>query len=240
MSPTKKRRVADYSQYKLPFSPASSAGKDKVQVVIPSPSNNSEQLPTPAASSQVRDERAGQLSVAPACGANLTYYIDNSDDDTLQIGHSKAHANGANGGMPIFGGAIKALEEAATIESTSEEDITPIRSGRRARAAPITLTDEEDSDHQVAPVPVTSRRCSRTYWPLPNLASSPSSEIGDSSEDDIITPVRRRRSTANIEPIPQRELPEGEEVQELDDDVADLSDTGESMLAKCWANSRKL
>lgn len=59
MSPTKKRRVADHSTYKLPFSPISSAEKHKLQVVIPSPSKSFEQLPTPAASSQVRVENAG-------------------------------------------------------------------------------------------------------------------------------------------------------------------------------------
>lgn len=228
----------------------------------------------------------------PACGADSAFVKDNSEDDTLQIGQSRAHAHGANGGKPIFGGTTKALERAATIESTSEEDITPIRNGRRARGAPTTLSDEEDSDHRVAPVPVTPRRYSRTHWPLPTRASSPSSETGvdspnrqlsqklsmspesqpnanqstpkrshfdahdprqtpepliissgngeDSSDDDIMTPARRRRNAANFETTTQRDSSKGEDVREMDDDVADLSDTGESMLAKGWANSRKL
>ncbi len=215
--------------------------------------------------------------------------IDYSEDDARRIGQPKAHAHGANGGTPVFGGTTKALEGTATIESTSEEDITPIRSARRARAAPVTLSNEEDSDDQVAPVPVTPKLQSRTHRTLPTLASSPSSEAdvaspkrrlrqklsvsptsqpngtqftpkrsrfeghnpkgtlepliissgneGDSSEVDIITPARRRRSAALIETTPQRELSKGEEVQDLAADVADLSDTGESMLANHWATA---
>lgn len=206
--------------------------------------------------------------------------IDYSEDDARRIGQPKAHAHGANGGTPVFGGTTKALEGTATIESTSEEDITPIRSARRARAAPVTLSNEEDSDDQVAPVPVTPKLQSRTHRTLPTLASSPSSEADvaspkrrlrqelsvlftpkrsrleghnpretpepllissgneeDLSEDEIITPARRRRSTANIETTPQRELSKGGEVQDLDADLAHLSDTGESMLANHWATA---
>lgn len=57
-TPTKKRRIGGAASVVSPFSPASSnggspLGSQKVQVVVPSPKQSLDQLPTPAASSQV-------------------------------------------------------------------------------------------------------------------------------------------------------------------------------------------
>ena len=68
-SPTKKRRVGGSPPVGSRFSRASSNagspfGSQKVQVVIPSPSRSSDQLPTPAASSQVEmDNEPGNYTL---------------------------------------------------------------------------------------------------------------------------------------------------------------------------------
>lgn len=61
ISPTKKRRIAIQSQHKSPIS-SSGPRQQKIQIVIPSPIKTREQLPTPAPSSQVRDDCKGMIS----------------------------------------------------------------------------------------------------------------------------------------------------------------------------------
>jgi len=214
--------------------------------------------------------------------ADLTNISDIDEGDGPENGQM-GHATGANGGVPMSGGTTKAVEGDATLESDSEDAIIPVRSGRRARVAPIILSSEEDSDIQAAQGPVTPKKRLRTHQDLlshtstlsyrtdtdpptrkwrQKLSVSPESQPNanqstpessrmdghntketpkslvtsngiqeDSSEDDVVTPARRRRNTANVGSSPQKELSEREEVQELDDDVADLSDTGECILS---------
>ncbi len=212
----------------------------------------------------------------------MTYDVEDSEDGLPPIDQSRAHANGANGEVPILGSTTKTLEGDNTLDLTSEEDNAPDGRGRMANAASV-ISSGEKSHNRVAPEPVTPKRRLRNYRTLPMLASSPSSETdanpltrqlrhslseppesqpdtnqstpkrgrsrGDNaknvpeplvisseneeelSEDNIITPVRRRRGTAIVQSTPQRKPCEGDEVQELNDDVADLSDTGKSLLA---------
>lgn len=280
MSPTKKRRVADYFPKKMTSSLASSIGEHEVKVVIPSPSKMSGQLPTPESSSQVRAEDLGRLFANHKCvELALTFYVDQDESGTYQNGRKKGLAIGVNGGLPIFGGTTKVAKRASSLESGSEEDATPFRSARRAGAASIILSSEEESDIHVAQGPVTPKKRSRTHRVLLTDASAPPAEAdtdppskqlrqklsvspklqsnadqsspksggsnegtpkaisdplvissGDeekSSENEIITPARRRRTTANIRVPPQKESSEGEDLQDLDDEVADLSDTSE-------------
>lgn len=64
----------------------------------------------------------------------------------------------------------------------------------------------------------------------PNGSADPlmisSGDENTSSEEEIVTPARKRRIAANVTHAPRSESPEGEATQELKEDAEDLDDTG--------------
>lgn len=110
---------------------------------------------------------------------------------------------------------------------SSETDANPPT--RQLRHSLLEPPESQPDTNQSTPYRGRLRGDNAKNVPEPLLISSESEE--ELSEDNIITPVRRRRGTAIVQSIPQRKPCEGDEVQELNDDVADLSDTGKSLLA---------
>ena len=174
----------------------------------------------------------------------------------------------ANSDLPILGASVGIYNGNDPAETTSEEDAAPIRTRRRARAAPILLSSDEESE----PYTPTKRRrddqklrkrsqialdVNQTLSdsaPLPGAGSSgencangaESSETvskagnalvissgaeGDLSEDEVVTPMRRRRSTATFVAAASKTNDFQQiDSEDLDDEVADLDDTGRSQF----------
>ena len=203
-----------------------------------------------------------------------------------------------------LGSADAVSIEDVDTNSSSEDQITPIRSRRKPRAVPVVMSSDEDSDSQVLPAPVTPKKRVRLVanlsaeligskkkhdlnlpisdenqdlWRSPtsepsvrqprhteedggNAASSkPGIASSDSektlSDDEVVTPARRRRSIPKLleissgnestssedeinTPSRRRRLhsfaehttpksgPGENESRDLEDDLADLSDNG--------------
>ncbi|KAF6222320.1 hypothetical protein HO133_001406 [Letharia lupina] len=270
-SPTKKRRVGGSPPVGSPFSRASSNagspfGSQKVQVVIPSPSKSSDQLPTPAASSQVEMDNEPEPQKRSPLSGNP----------------SKQNAL-SNSMQPVAGANTTTGDDGRSfLGFTSEEgdDDVPIRSIRRTRPAPTTLTSDDSSQPQTPQrlvTPTKESRLSQSYTQAssppfetdneaptrrlrqklsisPHVTratnSDPRAKAGpsearsakkrakpvvitdgsedSSSEDVVATPVRKRRTVAQIQ-SPTRETDHEEESESSDDlqgELEDLKETG--------------
>lgn len=216
----------------------------------------------------------------------LTGALGNSDDKILNTGKSKGLVSGLNGGTPIFGGATATHDGDDVVQSSSEEIITPVRSHKRARVAPIMLSSDECSNDEEPLNPVTPSKKPRAKHDIGNHAATLSNEMHDdpyrqtppqhtpvslelrsngdqsaqkgrrlirgscrakipkageslvisssvdesTSEDEVITPSRKRRSAAYLAATPTKpKISMGDETDELADEVADLDDSGKSI-----------
>ena len=162
-------------------------------------------------------------------------------------------------------------------ESGREDQMTSARSRRKHRAVPVLLSSDENSDIQTSPAPVKSRRRLKrrenshtaisptagnvsVNTVIPTKPSQPVTIFSDSektlsddevitparrrqsrpqplsinlaeerssSEDEIITPTRRRRGNMSFsEAATPSRSPRKYEARDLEDDLADLSDNG--------------
>ncbi|KAL6721748.1 hypothetical protein ACLMJK_000853 [Lecanora helva] len=144
-SPTKKQRVMNPSSSSMFRSPASSPirsafKKQNVQVVIQSPKNDYSQLPTPAPSSQMVAELGENDKGTP------------KHDDTVVAGEG-----GAIGGSPILSATTRIYTEGEVADTTSDDDIAPIRSSRRIPRATVMSSSDEDLE------PCTPTKGSRAF-----------------------------------------------------------------------------
>lgn len=176
-----------------PFSRASSNGSPfanhRVQVVIPSPSKRPDQLPTPAASSQVEldDEQAAE-----------------SENENSLSGKLFKHKTGGNSMQPIAGANTFIRDDGhSSISFTSEEeDDMPVRSARRTRPAPITLSSENSPQPQTPEKPVTPMKRPRLFQKCTQAGTSP---LESDSED----PTRKIRQKLSISPRSSRTTNDG-------------------------------
>lgn len=184
LTPTKKRRIRGSTPLGSPFSRAPSNGESPfgsqtVQVVIPSPRQSSDQLPTPVASSQV------EVDKEPAAGteANSTLSDVLFRQNTVK-----------NPMQPVFGANTTTGTDgrSATGFTSEEDDDMPVRGTRRTRPAPIMLSSDDSPQPQTPPKPVTPTKRSRPW----GLTHSDRSHV----ETDSEAPTRKLQQKRSITP----------------------------------------
>ncbi|CAD6567335.1 MAG: hypothetical protein ASARMPREDX12_000217 [Alectoria sarmentosa] len=165
-TPTKKCRIGYSTPAGSPFSQASSNGgspfgSQQVRVVIPSPRKNSDQLPTPAASSQVEVNNE-QATV--------------TENKSPLSGKLFKPKSGSNSMQPIPGANTITGDDGRSSKgftSEEEDDDMPVRSTRRIRPAPITLSSDDSAEPQTPRKLVTPMKRSRLFQGYPQAGSSP-------------------------------------------------------------------
>ena len=196
---------------------------------------------------------------------DLIETVDENEERLREDGTAPGQAFGANSGLPILGASVGIYEGNGSAETASEDDAAPVRSGRRARAAPVLLSSDEEESEPYTPTKrqradQEPRKRSQTMinvdQTLSDSASLPRAQLSDeqytngaaasessskarnalvissgaednSSEDDVVTPVRRCRSTvASVAAASKINEFERIDSDDLDDEVADLDDTG--------------
>jgi len=214
----------------------------------------------------------------------LTEHLESHDGEIPRNGEIEGPATDVNGGNPILEDTTTTDTKNAGLNiplSSSEDDITPVRSGRRSRPAPILLSSDEGSDLQIASGPFTPSNKPHTQSRSGKNAVKPSDDSDSdstaqliprrtfvspktptngersqsrvqllngkpteatppeagkalvissgesSSEDEVVTPARRRRSGIQSADAPAKEVSiEQDDTDDLDDEVADLDDDG--------------
>lgn len=197
-------------------------------------------------------------------GTFLGKLTDHSENGAIETPPNRKigrHATGPNVDKPIFGGRTMVLKGGDSSESASEDDIAPVSSARRVRAAPVVFSSDEGSGPPTPTTPITPRKRLRPHQGLhprpttlseesdtdvPTQGRNPRSKppqfeksvvISDdsedsSSEDEAISPARRRRSKVHLGSEHTKQRSEGEDTDDLDGEVADLNDIGGSQLSK--------
>ena len=171
---------------------------------------------------------------------------------------------GANSGDPVISGFTAVYNEDNVSRSASEDDITPIPRSRKSRVPPILLSSDEDSESQQAPQAITPTRSSfqnrnpkinsssawdRTKKPASQRDAKvsqgqistivdpfviPSGGETTTSEDEVVTPIRRRKIASTATDTPTKINTPEQDSSDLDDEVADLEETGKR--SRCSMN----
>jgi len=250
-------------------------GQQKIQVVVESPSRRASQLPTPAASSQLdatRVEGMGPVHLRKLYTAQAdALMVDSSDDEPTPARKPRSKPS-TKDAEPILSATTTTRHGRAPMDSESEEDIVPVRSGRRPKAALIQLSSGDDnSTSRAVQDPVTPKKTSNTRHGRVMLVNGSSDEteteapasklrqklsispkilkdpfvVSDkgediSSEDDVVTSVRRRRNTAPLRtPTEEFEQAEGDSPEDLQDEVEDLQGTSDIEIKETRTRGRQ-
>lgn len=231
-------------------------GQQKIRVVVESPTKKGS-LPTPAASSQLEARKANGTGIPYPLSRTLNsdcYWIESSEDEPTPARKRQPRPI-ARQAEPILSATTAIRNGNTALDSDSDEDIEPARSARRNHAAPINLSSDERVEGLVTPkqrkitqipkgriivvddlsdgedmeAPAKKLRQKLSISPRTQKDPFVVSEEGDaiSSDDDVVTPVRRRRITATLpSPTKEPEIVE-ENSEDLQDEVEDLQGSGD-------------
>ena len=215
---------------------ASMFRQQKVMVVVGSPgaSQTGKQLPTPAASSQpeARDE-AQKAARKLKKGQNEITGGESREDEPTPLRKPRAQG-GVNGEDPVKAGFTTSQNGSVSGDSGSDEVIALSQSRRRTKVAPIAISSDDESALEVIQPPTTLKRISK-------IAIETADQGEDtSSEDDVVTPVRKRRTSTRAKPSSsEAEHADDQSSENLQEEAEDLRDSSDLEIMKTRTRGKK-